>query len=276
MLISKGINESNVSSWQELIDNGNIDIGNHSKTHAVMYDTDNPTAETLEDDITGGYNDLKKWFPNEKILTFAAPWCRKTDASTAEIKKHQYANRGGGNGFLSPNPTEAELFDIPAFVVQSDKTAEQLNANIDKAIKDKNWYSVLLHGVNDTAPETKNNNINKDVCEAHFNYIGSKSDKVWAGSLNEVTAYIYEKQNYDITVNWIRENAMSITLTDTLDDSRFDFPLTFKVNVPNHWETVTVTQNNESAEVSANVQNGKNYVYINVVPDKGIIILENK
>lgn len=276
MLISNGINEVKAASWQELIDEGNIDIGNHSKTHELKYNEGNPTAEELADDITGGYNELKQWFPNEKILTFAAPWCRKTDASTAEIKKHQYANRGGGNGFLSANPTEAELFDIPAFVVQSDKTAAELNANIDTAIKNKSWYSVLLHGYTDTVPETKNNNILKDVCIEHFNYIGSKSDKVWAGSLNEVVAYIYEKQNCDITVNWIRENGMSITLTDTLDNDRFDFPLTLKVHVPDPWETVTVTQNYKNAEVSANVQDGKNYVYINVVPDKGEIILENK
>ena len=68
---------------------------------------------------------------------------------------------------------------------------------------------------------------------------------------------------------------MSITLTDTLDNNRFDFPLSYKVNVPNHWENITVTQNYQSTEVTTFKEGDKTYAYINIVPDKGDVTLES-
>ena len=263
-----------IPAWQTLLDKGTIDIGNHSKGHAIKYNEDEYSKEELEADITGAYNALRQYFPDEKLIVFATPWCRYTAEVGEEILKTQYANRTGGGGFLSSNPTDAEMMKIPSYIVQSDQSVETLNANIDKAIADGSWYSLLMHGVNETAPEDKNNNINKDVCDAHFRYIGSKED-VWAGSMTEVIQYIKERNSATITINWIRENAMSITLTDTLDNNRFDFPLTYKVNVPNHWEAVTVTQNYQSTEVTTFKERDKTYAYINIVPDKGDITLES-
>ena len=118
-------------------------------------------------------------------------------------------------------------------------------------------------------------NIDKDVCATHFAYIGSKSDDVWAGSLNEVLKYIYEKQTAKTDINWIRENALSLSLTDTMDDAIFNFPLTLKVNVPAEWEMVSVSQNGENSTVAVKVEDGKSFIYINVVPDKGDILVES-
>ena len=272
MVVSDWI--KNIDAWQKLLDNGTIDIGNHSKTHAIKYDEDQYTEEELEADITGSHNALAQMFPNEKIIVFATPWCRYTADAGAEILKNHYANRTGGSGFLSSNPTDEQMMKIPSYIIQSTQSIQTLNANIDKAIAEGKWYSLLMHGVNETNPETANNNINKDVCEAHFRYIGSKSD-VWAGSMTEVIQYIKERNTANITINWIRENAMNLSLTDTLDDARFDFPLTYKVNVPSHWDSVKVTQNYNSVTVATQMVGDKNYVYINIIPDKGDVTLEN-
>ena len=275
MLISSRLSSSNVALWQELIDEDNIDIGNHSRYHSKDYIQDNATAEKLADDITGGYSDLKEMFPNEKLLVYASPWTWKSDASIAEIKKNHFAHRGSGNGFVSANPTDDELFAIPSHVIYSDDTVAELKGKVDTAVTNGSWYSMLLHGTNDVNPETAELTINKEVCDEVFEYIGTHKD-VWAGSMTEVLQYIYEKKNCTSTVNWIRENAMSLSLTDTLDNARFDFPLTLKVNVPSGWTNVTITQNSESIQVSAFEEGGKIYAYINVVPDNGEVVLENK
>ena len=264
----------NIDAWQQLLDKGTIDIGNHSKAHGIKYDEDEYTQEELEADITASYNALVQMFPDEKIIVFATPWCRYTSDAGTEILKNHYANRTGGRGFLSSNPTDTELMRIPSYIVQSSQSIETLNANIDKAVNEGKWYSLLMHGVNETNPETTNNNINKNVCEEHFSYIGSKQD-VWAGSMTEVIQYIKERNTARITVNWIRENAMSLSLSDTMDDERFDFPLTYKINVPSHWDSVRVTQNYNSVTVATQMVGDKNYVYINIIPDKGDITLEN-
>ena len=84
---------------------------------------------------------------------------------------------------------------------------------------------------------------------------------------------MYEKQNHTINVNWVKENAMSLTLTDTLNNQAFDFPLTFKVNIPDSWNGVNVHQNGMVKSSSVFTENGKNYAYVNITPDKGEIIL---
>ena len=272
MLISDAVQESMVPQWQALFDGGYVDLGNHSKTHKVIYNDNGTTEAQIREDITGGYNKLKEYFPNEDIITFASPWTQTNSIVTDEVKKNHYANRcAGNNGFVSSSPTENTLMCLPAFVVTKDNTAAQLNNLIDKAIENKRWFVHLLHGVGGGEFD-----INKEVCAEHFKYIGSKSDDVWAGSFNEVVKYIYEKQNSIVSYNWIRENALSISVVDWLDDNVFNFPLTVKVNVPSDWAELEVVQNNTSATVTATAEGEKKFAYINVIPDKGEVLLQKK
>ena len=169
---------------------------------------------------------------------------------------------------MSANPSENDYMHIPALILFNTDTAEYLNSHIDTAIADKSWFTVLMHGIGDGTY-----NVKEDVCTDFFNYIGAKRDDVWAGALGEIVQYMYEKQNCTINVNWIKENAMSLTLTDTLDNTTFDFPLTFKVNVPDDWNKVSVHQNGAVKQASVFTENGKKYAYVNIVPDKGEIIL---
>ena len=272
MMVSDWVDKAYVSKWQNLFDGGNIDLGNHSKTHKIAYNNEGVTAEMIEEDVIGGYNALKEMFPNEEIISFASPWTHTNSIVTDEVKKNHYANRCvGNNGFVSSSPTVETMMCLPSFVVRNGNTAKDLNALIDTAIANKQWFVHLLHGVGSGEYDIK-----KDVCAEHFAYIGSKSDDVWAGSLNEVVKYIYEKQNADVSFNWIRENALSISVTDSLDDKIFNFPLTIKVNVPSGWNTVEVIQNDASTTVTAHNEGDKNYVYINVIPDNGRVLIKNK
>lgn len=273
MLVADWVREENIPKWQALFDEGNIDLGNHSKSHNINYNAASTTDEEIIEDITGGYNKLKEMFPNEEIITFASPWTQTNSLVASEVKKHHFANRCAGNGgFASSSPTEQTMLCLPSFVVQNTHTTEELNSKIDTAIANKQWFIYLLHGVGGTDTY----DINREVCAEHFAYLGSKADDVWAGSLSEVVKYIYEKQNADVSCNWMRENAMSISVTDSLDDKIFNFPLTIKVNVPSGWNTVEVIQNGTSTTVIAGNEGDKNYVYINVIPDNGRILIKNK
>jgi len=270
MIVSDWVKETEIPKWQALFDGRYVDLANHSKSHSIRYKTDNPTTAQLEEDITGGYDALKTMFPNQQILAFAAPWTQSPTAALTEMKKNHYANRNGGNGFVDANPTEEIMYNLPGYVVLHEDTADELNAKIDTAIANEQWFIHLMHGVGEGTY-----NIDKDVCAEHFAYIGSKSADVWTGSLNEVTKYIYERQNSQLKYNWIREKAISISLTDTMDDTLFDFPLTVKVNVPSGWTRARVWANGEVSTVNVVAEGGKNYVYINAVPDKGEILLES-
>ncbi len=269
-MVADWVLEDDIDAWQTLFDNGNIDIANHSKAHEIKYDENSPSAEVLEGDITGGYNKLKQMFPDEKILAFAPPWTRTTSASLEETQKYHIASRKGGGGYVSADLSGTDWFYLPGFVVDHSMSAEALNAKIDTAITDGKWFITLMHGIGEGTY-----NIDKTVCDEFFGYIGSKNDEIWAGSLNEVIQYIYERQNASVGYNDFEDGKLSIFVRDTLDDELFNFPLTLKVNVPDSWTNIKVTQGDVTEELNTFTQNGKRYVYLNAVPDNGDVILEN-
>lgn len=268
MLVADWVEEDKISDWKKLLENGNMDFGNHSMSHQLKYDEGTITETQLKEDITGGYEKIKEMFPTAEIMTFASPYTRKTTAAITEMKKNHYANRGGGSGFADPLPSESTLFDLPGYVVLNTNSADDLNSKIDSAITEHKWFIHMLHGVGDGTY-----NIKESVCDEHFKYIGSKSDDVWVGTFNEVVKYIYEHKNANAEYEWIKENAMSIVLTDSLDDEIFDFPVTLKVNVPADWNGAEYSQDGTET-VDVVTENGEKYVYINAVPDKGSILIE--
>lgn len=59
-----------------------------------------------------------------------------------------------------------------------------------------------------------------------------------------------------------------------MDDSVFDYPLTVKVNLPLSWSgSVKCTQYGKTETVEIFAENGKNYAYVNIVPDGGNAVI---
>lgn len=266
MLVADWVKETEKDGWQQLFDGGHMDMGNHSLAHAIKYTDASTTSEMIEQDITGGYQKLSELFPTEKILTFASPWTQRNDLVDSEVAKHHFANRNGGRGFVSAYPDQQTLFNLPAYVVMHTDTAAELNAKIDTAAENGQWFIHLMHGVGEGTY-----NIDKEVCREHFAYIGSKDD-VWAGSLNDVLMYIYERDAAKIATLWTREKGMCISVTTPdLDSKLFNFPLTIKVNVPSDWKNIRVNQAGKIQNVSA----ADGYAYINIVPNGGDVIIDS-
>ena len=73
----------------------------------------------------------------------------------------------------------------------------------------------------------------------------------WTASMNDITLYVRERENAVITVDVVEGNAgtesIEITLSDGLDNVRFNQPLTILFDQPTDWvgRTFTVSQNGE-------------------------------
>ena len=272
-LVSQG---GTPEKWNTLLDEGYIDVGNHSASHAIKYNDDSATQEQLEADITDAYTQLTAWFPEQNILTFAAPWGQSTADSTAEIKKHHYANRGAGGNLQNANPQGDEWYQLRSFVY-SDHSAADMNAWADQAINQNGWAIELLHNCVDGS--TSNGlAIAKDIFADHMEYLAAQKDNLWIGTLNEVTAYIKERQNATVAIDWANGQTMALTVTDTLPDEQFSQPLTLQVNVPLQWKNgVTYLQGTTIGSSPIVLEEpGRRYVQINVVPDGGQVILQKR
>ncbi len=73
----------------------------------------------------------------------------------------------------------------------------------------------------------------------------------WTASMNDITLYVRERENAVITVDVVEGStgteSIEITLSDGLDNVRFDQPLTILFDQPTDWvgRTFTVSQNGE-------------------------------
>ena len=145
-----------------------------------------------------------------------------------------------------------------------------LTSKVDQAIEGKNWLVYLMHGVGDSGY-----NIHPNTCKSFFEYIGAKESQVWAGSLTEVVQYVYEKKNAHISVDWIKENGMSLSVSDNLNNELFDFPLTVIVDIPDGWENISVAGNGVANIVECFELDSNKFAVVNIVPDSGKIVIEN-
>ena len=65
-----------------------------------------------------------------------------------------------------------------------------------------------------------------------------------------------------------------LSLTDEMDDARFDFPLTVKVRVTSSWKAVKAVQGARTVAAKLLEQGDAAYALVQVVPDRGDVSLE--
>ena len=269
-------NSSVWNGWRAIFKEGYMDVGNHSYGHKLKYNTSTYTDEELKTDITGAQKRLKEFFPGYDVISFATPWGQTPDNVVAELENGHYANRQAGGGILAAK-TPPNFYKIPAYPVQYGTTLDKVNEYVDSAIERGGWYVELLHPLGAEGTDVNTYLTNYEMIEEHFGYIKSKVDsgEVWSGTFNEVVCYIYERDSAKTEIVKAEEKSMVINLTDGMEDNKiFDYPLTVKVNVPKNWEDkVKFTQNKNSGTAEAVTENGKKYVYLDIVPDSGEVTL---
>lgn len=262
---------SDYSSWRYILSQGYIDAGNHSMSHEIRYD-EKPTAEELEEDITGSYELLKNYYPKQKVLTFATPWGRMSDEAEKEIAKNHYANRLAG-GSVPNNPKKMDFMYLKSYIFNN-STAQEMSQWVEDAISSKGWSIILLHSC--VAGEQSDGlNISQALFSKYLDYLDTKKDSVWIASFNEVVAYTKEARGANIEIAE-EENKLTIKVTDELPDELFDHPLTMKVNINSDWTEVEAKQDKTDLKPTVYTENGKAYININIIPDGGDIVITSK
>lgn len=251
--------------WQSLIEKGRFDIINHSMTHPDLRNID---SDALEMEVNGAREELMKRFPGQKVLGFCLPGNNTNDDVTSKIKEQHYGLRLGG-GYNSLDPSENDWYYNRFQTVSENLTAEDMNAWIDTAVQNGQWLIEMWHGVEERwSPPTK------ATTDAHLQYASTKLDTLWSATYNEAIAYMRERQT--ATLKILSENAqeMQLLLTDEMDDTLFDYPLTLKVSVPYNWDTVTILQNGQQIIGQVITNAGQKTVRFDAVPDKGLITIK--
>ena len=97
---------------------------------------------------------------------------------------------------------------------------------------------------------------------------------MWTSTYGSVVKYIKERYSANLSLVANSQSQIVVNLTDTLDDAIFDEPLTIRSEVPANWATVSIQQGTGETNVTSVVEGTETVIYYNVVPDRGLITLQ--
>jgi peptidoglycan/xylan/chitin deacetylase (PgdA/CDA1 family) len=258
------------SLWQTLIAEGHLDIANHTATHPHLVQI--PQTE-LESEINGARAVLMSHFIGQSIFGFIDPYGESNDSVSSVVQQQHYADRSTDEGENSLNPDSSSWYHLQTYYAHSGVSAEEMNDWINSAIANNSWCIELWHGIlcDTTAGETLWSPSTYDICNNHLSYVANNLDKIWNATYSEAIQYIRERQNATLSILNSDDTHIQLSLTDSLDNSLFNYPLTLKVLVPNDWASVNVVQNGNNKMIAPVSESGKSYIYFDAIPDQGNI-----
>ena len=174
--------------------------------------------------------------------------------------------------------TRDERFNTPGYMVEhynanpdgiKNDDISNWKAYIDAAIAMKGWAGFCIHDIRPSSATSSPNGhfITEEQAEALFAYAAGKN--IWLATYTAASMYYAEWSTASISS--VYENGViNVTLTDKEDNEIFTEALTVKVNVPATWTTASV--GSEILEVHRN-SDGSAYVYVNIVPDTGVVTI---
>jgi peptidoglycan/xylan/chitin deacetylase (PgdA/CDA1 family) len=253
-------------SWREAAANGH-EIGSHTIHHL---DLTQLTPEALQQELEGSRLKIDSEIPAQKCLTFSYPYGAYNDAVQAAVKQY---------GYIAARTTNPGLnFQLVDFLVNANgddanKTLSEISAWTDSTEANSAWQVVYIHSL-----DKENNPIeygfwNQDLFQNYLDYLLTKNLHI--ATFADIVKFVKERDaaRQFMTATKSSEGSMVVNVTDGLDDSIYNRPLTIRSVVPASWKRVSIQQNGSSDMLVPVVENGESVIYYQVVPDSGSVVL---
>jgi hypothetical protein len=153
----------------------------------------------------------------------------------------------------------------------SKTTLTQMKSYIDTVLAHNNiWLVLVFHGINGLGWEA----LPDSVLDAYFHYIKQNENNLWVASFKDAGKYMRERMHATVTENKTGKN-ITVHLTQSLDGSIYNKPLTLKTYIPKAWKSVKVEQDNQQQKFQIKNDAGGNYVLYDAMPDGSEIKLSS-
>ncbi len=231
------------------------EIASHTLTH--------PSLPTLPDDrVVAELSESKNLIEShtgKKCVSHAYPYCAVPKET---ITSQYYPFARSCNEALVPS-TPADFLSIGA--ISSHTT--QMNTAADNAASSGSWLVWLIHGIDNDAYACCP--IPSSLLQSNLNHVASDTNKWWVETFGNVCRYIQERNASVLSVVSNGTTSITLRLTNNLDSTIFNYPVTLRRPMPGGWPAAAITQNGTS--VPSQVVNGN--LMFDVVPNGGDIVL---
>jgi peptidoglycan/xylan/chitin deacetylase (PgdA/CDA1 family) len=273
--INEGVNpgfNGTWDTWKKIREAGH-DVQSHTARHGH---TDEKGWNGIENEYAESKKAIEENVPGDKCLTvafFGGPNSNLNDPTIAA--KYYIGGRGGSGSLNAADRVDyANTNSVGGIINIGDAKfpSQDLNTVLEKtsgstAIFYRGWYCSHFHGMSKpddrAALEKKLATIQGLV----------KENKVWVGTFREVVQYGQERDTAKVSVTSNAADKIVLNLTDTVDDDKFDMPLTVKVRIDPSWKTVEATQSGKAVEAKVIDHDGAAFALVQPVPDRGEVTI---
>ena len=254
------------SGLQIAADQGH-EIASHTVTHTNLGSL--PIAQQLIE-FKNSKESIDARIKGHSCVTIAYPYCVPGNDS---LCASYYIAARHCQGYIEPK-TPTDFMKISSLVtgsVSSIKTVDDFNSRVQKADSLKGWCVFLIHGIDNDGGYSPTQSA---VLRTHLGYVKQQNNSYWVAPFGDVVRYIKERNA--TTIHELSNKPTSITLqvTDKLDNSIYNYPLTIRRPLPNSWTSAVVTQADKKLEAKVSKKGRLKYISFDVVPDGGNVVLK--
>jgi len=272
-------NSSVFGNWSDFIGLHNLgfDIQSHGKTHGHVCDPAAPyygDPNCMTNDPDGTFAEeygeavimIDSNIPDSRVFTIAYSGINiNFEHDHSQAAKYYIAARTVGHG--TPDPVN--LIDYLGVGCASNLTINNNTRWLDymttktqgKEKYYRSWMNRMWHSSTTTT-------------ENELEILDTYQDKLWVTSFTNAVMYNIEYTTHSLRNIQISSNEIRFSLSDTMNDSVYTYPLTLKIRVNNDWTNATVIQNSIQSPAKLVIGPDNNhYLLVKAVPDKGQVVV---
>jgi oligosaccharide reducing-end xylanase len=242
------------------------EIGSHTMTHP---DLTTVPATQLTNELANSQSNIEVQITNELCVTLAYPDCTVPSES---LTAQYYIAARICSGSLVP-ATPSDFYQISSYVLGntgSYTTGASINALADSAVSQQRWCVYLIHaldGDNGYSP------LPSAALQASVYYTSTNQSKFWVETFGNVVRYIKERNASAVTETANTGSSITVQVTNNLNNTIYNYPITLRRPMPSGWLAAAVTQNGQPITANLVTISSTNYVMFDIVPNGGNVIL---
>jgi peptidoglycan/xylan/chitin deacetylase (PgdA/CDA1 family) len=250
------------AQWKAAAANGH-EIGSHTLSHPYLTQI---SSTQLQNELQQSKAIIESQIPSQKCLSIAYPYGDVNSAVMSAAASYYIAGRGINWDIDYPT---YQFYNLYARGDDPGSTLSDMEAQADKALSWGEWMITYMHSINGDGYGAWDLNM----LTSFLNYIAKKD--LGVDTVANIARYIKERQVAKLSVVSSSSSQIVLNLTDSLDNSIYNQPLTLRSEVPLNWSNVTIVQGSSTSKVVSALENSVRVVYYKAVPDGGQISLSS-
>ena len=242
------------------------EIGSHTVSHTSLSSL---TDDQQTTEFKNSQDAINSHIQGQKCLTIAYPNCVLGNSS---ICKQYYIAARVCSGVIVPK-TPSDFMNISSIVCGSQGSIQKTSDFTNKAnaaATSNGWVVFLIHAIDN---ESGYSPTSSTEIKGALDYLNQNKNKLWVSTFGNIARYIKERNNVSVKQISAKDSVITLSVTSTLADSIYNFPVTIRRVLPQGWSSARIIQNGKSISPQIINVNLKDYIMFDVVPDSGDVTI---